>query len=260
LNPSNASLSDIAHQIVQNRAIENIQFYVVYATLALVILALGCIVRAYFSEKGKLMAAAASLNQRLDEIRQSTDAAEKIKVQIAHNDWTLKELKTLRRNKLEELITSAYKVLFSTEADSSLPTEDHTFEVKSRICLAELRQTSALYFPEFEKETEAIATAHSGFASWFLDEKGKIRQKQVRVKSETKSYELISGVPGQTVNGITHTAQLATVRSMYEELEVLQTAYTKGYAGYHFELRRGIKSLETRATALMAELIAPTVG
>jgi hypothetical protein len=258
LNPSDATLTTIARQILENRTAENMQFWFVYGALAIVLAAIVAVTTAYFLERGKLLAATNTLAGRLDEIRKSTDASERIKTSIAHNDWTVKEFKTLRRTKLEQLTTASYKLLLASEVDAKFTLEDEKYSITSREFTIDVHQISAMYFTVFKVATDAVISAHANLATWLIESRSKQRQQDLTVKHEKGKLDTLLSVPGNMVHGLTATAQRSVYENARTELMNLKIAYANEYPQYYAPLRKSVDNLQESATALMNELTTPT--
>jgi hypothetical protein len=94
-------IREIARQIVQEQFIQNWVFYLVLLLVFLVSAPISNFVSSYFRKRGEGAATKA-------DIASITKAIEQVKTEIAHSDWALRENKTIRRGKLEELIESVY--------------------------------------------------------------------------------------------------------------------------------------------------------
>lgn len=256
LNPSDATLNAIAHQLIENRTAENFQFWIVYGVLALVFAAVVAITTAYFMERGKVLAATDSLNARLDELRRATAASEQVKTSIAHDDWTVKEYKTLRRNKLEQLMTASFKVVLASETDVEFKFEEVQYEIKSREFMIEVNQLAALYFSEFAAETDAIATTQAKLAEWLINSRSKLRQLHLKMVLEEKTLKIVQQPAGETPDGAGEEQRQAYDKAR-SELMRTRLGVAEEFASVYWPLRHAVEALQVKATALMTALIAP---
>lgn len=258
LNPSDATLTAIAHQLLENRTTANLQFMFVYLALGLVFAALIAVTTAYFLERGKLLAATNTLSARLDEIRRSTDASERVKTSIAHNDWTVKEFKTLRRTKLEQLTTASYKLLLASEADAKFTLDDDNYRVTSREYTIDVHQISALYFTSFRTAIDAVTGAHGKLATCLIESRSKQRQQDLTTKHEKQKLDAVASTPGGMLNGLTIGVQRTIYAKAHADLLDLINGFAVEYPPYYTALRESVDALQELATALMHELTTPT--
>lgn len=257
MNPSDATISTLTNNIIKNPTLDNAQFWLIYGGLFVAFLVVTTVLTAYFLERGKLLAATDNLAGRLNDIRQTTEASERVRTEIAHRDWTVKELKTLRRNKLESLTTATFQLMAAMQIDAKLPDADSKFDFLSQTPLIELEQIALLYFPEFEAEALAISKAHNNFCVWVITNGSKIRQQLVLLKYlKVSREELVLAIPRDTdaLAGNTAARQQSSA-----ELSRLQGVYVEGYAPLREALGVTATALQNRAKALMASLIEPTV-
>lgn len=255
--PNEPTLANVAQQIVEGRATDNLQFWVVFFVLAALTGLVIWFVVPYLGERGKLLAMAETLDHRLKEIRQMTDVSERVKAQIAHSDWTVKEYKTLRRNKLEELLAATFRLMLACEYDIKLQKENYDFEITSREFAVNMRQISALYFAELRDEVEAVMTAHSALAVWVITQRGKLEEAKLHVKYRKEQLEILKAAPDSTLNGRTLIEHRAWCHEAQDTLSNLKTNYANEYEPINFNLHQAINALQARSTLLMAELIAP---
>jgi hypothetical protein len=213
---------------------------------------------AYFLERGKLLAATNTLAGRLDEIRRSTEASEQVKTQIAHNDWTVKEFKTLRRTKLEQLTTASYKLLLASEVDAKFKLEDEKYEITSRNSMIDVHQLSALYFAEFKLATDAVTTAHANLATWLIESRSKQRQLEAITKEEKRKLDALQNAGG-VLRGVALAAQKSAHENARMEFLNAKIAYADEYPTFYGPLRNSVDELQTVSTALMTELTTPTI-
>lgn len=255
--PSEPTLASVAQQIVEGRATDNAHFWVVLLALGGITALVAWFLAPYLSERGKLLALAETLERRLDEIRQTTDAAERIKTDISHSDWTVKEYKTLRRNKLELLVADAYKLLRATEADCRSLLDPDGGAITSGEFAYDLQRVSVLFFEGVLAETKEIIACHSSFMNWLFDWKVRLRAVE---KLVTQELTQLNGIRAR-LNGVVDDANVATQTLRYKaaqnELDKLRVEYATEYRPRYFALREKLVNFEGQAARLMTELIAP---
>lgn len=105
---SEALIREITHQIIREQLLQNWEFYLVLIAAFAVASVVSAFIGSYIRKRGETYATKADLNELLTQLRATTKAAEEVKTVIAHTDWVMKEWKTIRRTKLEELFSSVY--------------------------------------------------------------------------------------------------------------------------------------------------------
>ncbi len=63
----------------------------------------------YLKKRAETLATKADFDTLKQQLKDTTEVVEKVKVEIAHGDWAEREWKTLRRLKLEEMLRLAYE-------------------------------------------------------------------------------------------------------------------------------------------------------
>lgn len=253
--PSNPTLVDIANRIAEGQIAGNSQFYIILAVLVIIAaLAVGFVVP-YLGERGKLLAAAETVKTRLTEIRDTTEAAEQVRTSIARNDWTIKEYKTLKRDQLEHLLSTAFKLMLTCEDDAKLQGDEAHVRIESREFMIELRKTASLYFSELEMETQALIDAQSSLAVWVIQSRTKIRTAKLELDSERAKQNAIR--QNDMLNRITAVEQRERLNTVVTAYNKVRLEYTDEYPQYARALTEAVDRLQGRATTLMQELITP---
>jgi hypothetical protein len=253
--PSNPTLVDIANRISEGQIAGNSQFYIILTVLVIIAaLAVGFVVP-YLGERGKLLAAAETVKTRLTEIRDTTEAAEQVRTSIARNDWTIKEYKTLKRNQLEHLLATAFKLMLSSEDDARLQSNEAHLKIESREFMIELRKTASLYFSELETQTEALINAQSSLAVWVIQSRTKIRTAKLQLEFEQAKQN--SETQNDMLNQILGAQKQEKCKKAEAEYNRVRLEYAEEYSQYANVLTDAVDQLQGRATTLMQELITP---
>ena len=177
---SNQLLAELARDIV-NQTYSNHWFYVVVGLLALITTGIGGLVFAYFSKRGTDLASAAAFEEVLKHLRRSTEAAEAVKQKISHADWSLKEFKTLRRTKLEELLTSAHEAIEGQELEAGRLFQSAVERTTANHRpMSIFRQTRALYFPELEKDAAVFIHNFHEMSIFLIESKYSIQLANIK--------------------------------------------------------------------------------
>lgn len=255
---SNPSLTEIARQIVEGQATDDLQFKIVLGVLAILTGLIFWYVKPYLGERGKLLALAETLRMRLDEIRQTTEAAENVRTRIAHSDWTTKEYKTLLRNKLEQLMAAAYKTMSATQTDADFQYENSNLKLTSDAPASEIRLLLAMYFDVLRPEVDKFLLIHSNFSIWLIGARTQLRKADLLVTHEKLDLDTLRSA----TSGIVTDSLIANQNQKYREAKEqelrIREVYVSEYAPLIQALGEALQNLELRSGLLMKEYIAPT--
>lgn len=146
----------LARQIASEFVAAQSAYWIVIALISAVLTAVGAWMGAYFAKRGEAKALCDGFDQIKLQLEITTRTVEAIKIDIAHDDWTQREYKTLRRVKLEALLFSA-----SAAYDYVDDVRDHYIfdgPVPSRPNPVDtLTSIVALYFPEVNDEVQIFS-------------------------------------------------------------------------------------------------------
>lgn len=151
-------LEEIAKQIVKQEILGNWGIICLFVALTFVTTAAASFFASYFRSRGANLATKADLDFLIEQQAKLRETTAKIEQTISHKDWTIKENKTLRRTKLEELLLAAHEMEAYLEKDKNeilfdgppndLKDPEHQVQI-----------LGALYFPELDKVISAWLAA-----------------------------------------------------------------------------------------------------
>jgi hypothetical protein len=153
-----ATISLIAKQIVNTELLLNWKFYAVFLAISLLACVGSSFLVAYFTSRGKHFATKADFDELLKQLRLTTEVTESIKQSLSHHDWSLREFKTIKRTKLEEL----FNAIFETHYWLDECRKESLFDgdkVKLPDPLNKVYVIGNLYFPELGAELRAFQEA-----------------------------------------------------------------------------------------------------
>lgn len=136
-----------------------------------------------YSEKvGEIDAISDKFEELKEQLRQNTEVVAKVNASATHDDWAMREWKTLRRNKLEVLLTKVYEVL---------AWHDHLAEkyVYGRAVLEipspfpQIEVISKLYFPEISALMKPYRETNSEIYTFILKRGLLINEVDKRIAS-----------------------------------------------------------------------------
>lgn len=117
--------------------------------------AIGATFGAWFSgygrRKGENRAAKEDHQELLRQIKINTSTVEEIKIELAATDWVTKEWKTLRRQKLEEMITSMVALCDHQQALQDSAIFNHGERPANIDLYPKITMLGEIYFPECQE-------------------------------------------------------------------------------------------------------------
>lgn len=160
-----AIAADTARHAIENQVFFSGKFYFVFTILMFSAACAGSFISEFFRTRLKALAFKTGLTAAGPRLVTAPAGGEKDKSETAGEDWALKEFRTLRRFKLEELLTALFEIDFwlSRERDALIfKTPANT--VPSPINTIHL--IPSLYFPELEPAAMAVVDAYRNHLDW----------------------------------------------------------------------------------------------
>lgn len=142
-------LRDIAEKIAHEQFLLQWPVYALMTAIALVVGFAAAFVGAYAKKRGESYATRADFEGLLSQLKATTAVAEEVKARVSHADWASRELRTLRRLKLEELIQTVHEVQAWQEAARRFRLSNG--EEPGASPLPKVERVAGLYFPEFRE-------------------------------------------------------------------------------------------------------------
>lgn len=133
--------------------------YLLMLAIALVVGFVAAYVGAYAKKRGESFATKADFDQLLAQLKTTTAVAEEVKATVSHADWASRELKTLRRIKLEELLQSAHELQAWQDLEKDRIIFKSTKE-PGPSPLPKVERISGLYFPELNEAVHNFSQVH----------------------------------------------------------------------------------------------------
>lgn len=164
---SDILIREIAEQVFREEILLNWRFYLLVLAMLLVGTTASTFVASYIRKRAETYATKADLEQLVQQLRATTEAAEEVKTAIAHSDWTTREWKTLRRVKLEELIAAVYAVRQWLDKDMNVRFFNEPKDSDASP-IWKLELISRLYFPELFIEITALNQVYWTYTAWML--------------------------------------------------------------------------------------------
>jgi hypothetical protein len=148
--------NNLITQILQGNATSNWEYWLLVLAFLICYTAIYNFIKPYVTKRGEALATQSDFQLLLKQLEIQTKATEQISADISHQDWTLKEYKTLRRNKLEKLVELSINLpeeMFKQYV-KVLAETDH----KNTNPINELQMIKSLYFPEMRESVAELAT------------------------------------------------------------------------------------------------------
>lgn len=174
-------ISELANKIAQAQFTENWKYYLVLLALILISSFLGGLLNAYTAERGKFKAIEANFDKVLFQLEKTTTTTKGIELALSHNDWTSREYKTLRRDKLEKLMFGLYETRDWVAKSITVDHEKGEFDVESTPVRGVV-VVASLYFPELKSVNDKFFSIHQNFIIKALDEARHLRNAEMKAK------------------------------------------------------------------------------
>jgi len=176
-----AQIELLVRRVVDGQILNNWQYYVVLFFVVVVGGAVVSFAAPYLKTRGKAYATKTDFDELLAQLQKTTETAESIRVAVAHEDWKQKELKVLRRTKLEELIFAVHDSAHWLEkrrewwwTDNDVTEHDPSYKVMA---------LAALYFPEL-KQVQTYHAVHLELSNFIVESKRKLFEANAAAKAK----------------------------------------------------------------------------
>jgi len=140
-------LRHIAEQIAREQFLLQWPIYALMVMIALVVGFAAAFLGAYAKKRGESYATKADFDNLLKQSKATATVAEEVKAAISHADWAARELKTLRRMKLEELLQAVHEVQAWQDLNVNFRIYNSGTEPGASP-LPKVERVAGLYFPE----------------------------------------------------------------------------------------------------------------
>ena len=161
-------IRQIADAILRESLIENWLTYAVLIALLVVSGAVTVFGANYFRRRAETYATKADFDELLRQLRATTEAAESVRSAIAKTDWAEREWQTLRKVKLEELLTAMHSATYHLDAEQNARFFDEGMPSDASP-IWKVEALSSLYFPELSAEADAFNLMFAKYRSWVID-------------------------------------------------------------------------------------------
>lgn len=154
---------DLVRQFVEalfnEQLATNWRFYLLVGGVTLLANIFWVFATPYIKKRSETLATKADLDELLRQVEKTTRVTEEVRASVSQMEWVSREWRTLRRIKLEELLTAAYRHDFWLQKlrDKFIYDKD-VDEVPEPY--SQMQLLMSLYFPELEQEVLKVKLAH----------------------------------------------------------------------------------------------------
>jgi len=155
-------MQQLAQDIVGQTIRHTWPYWLIFMALLFLATFVGIYVSRYAGKRGEQLATKADFQQLLDQLRQTTATAEAIKSEIAVGEWSKKEQRALRRQKLELVAQTTRDLTWWLERETNrclfngLPVETPS-------PMDTLYLISNVYLPDLNAEIVAVSDAYTKY-------------------------------------------------------------------------------------------------
>lgn len=167
------TIAEVARVIINEGLLFNWKFYLLVAAVGFVYVAASGFLLPYFARRGEAFATKADFQAIISQLEETTKTVEKVKAEVQREDWNWRELQTLRRIKLEELVST---VGGGFEWLSALRSNNY-FQGKTVLSpdpAARANMIAALYFPELRTPVHSFGMAFTASAQQIYRSSGEL--------------------------------------------------------------------------------------
>lgn len=223
-------VNEIAEQVVRQQILANWLFWFILVCVLATGSFFGNLVASYASKRGETLATRAAFDEILRQLKVTTKATEEIRSAVSLGEWSKKEQLTLRRIKLEELLSAACEI-FHGWLDQERRHRMFGEELGPPASpMPRFRSIAMLYFSELRKPVRAFEKACDDYSIFLFE----INVELLKIKIETARDE--------------SAAQSKRLRYLESKNEELRAHNARCY--------QRLLDLETEAASLMERIVA----
>ncbi|MYM66779.1 hypothetical protein GTP45_08055 [Pseudoduganella sp. FT55W] len=251
-----AALAELARLIVQKELFGNVWFYITLIALAGVGAMFSSFIRSYGGEQGKFKAIQENFDEVKHQLAQTTFTAKTVEMALAHSDWSVREYKTLRREKLEEVMLTLYATRSWLARQMTAPHETVSFEPADSP-IDKLDMLVTLYFPELQTPGADFFLAHQAMIVAILGNIAPVRELNLRREMLKTQIETASNLanPQPTVQEL-----LAALDVASNEYIAARRAFQDSLIPLYRDLQQRSAGFSTAIKAVMSEVITPSAA
>lgn len=251
---NDAALKELARLIVQEELLGNVWFYLVLLTLMVVGAMFSAFIRSYGSEQGKFRSIQENFDQVKEQLAQTTFTAKTIEMALAHNDWSIREYKTLRRQKLEELMLALYETRSWLARSITASHESVSFEPTDSP-VDKLDMLATLYFPELNMPRAQFFLAHQALIVAILRDISPVRELHAKMEFLKFQFEGASKLPNTQPTG---SEMLATLQNTTNEYLRAKRSFQDSLIPLYRDMHQHFELFSNSVKNFMNEIITPS--
>lgn len=162
-----ALATQIAKEVVDQHILLSWKFYLLLLVVNLVSFVAASFLHGHFSKRGENFATKADFEDILQQLRLSTTLTAQINSVVSREDWTVRELRTMRRLKLEELLNLVEDATLWLETERNAVLYGGP-ENSAREPLQRLVTVKVLYFSDLDAVVNAYILNYHDYKDWLL--------------------------------------------------------------------------------------------
>ena len=179
-------IREIAEAIVRDQILLNWRVYFLVVTLGALAGMAGYWLAPYLKKRAEVFATKADMHEVLHQVTLTTRATEQVRSAIGKADWAAREWQTIRRLKLEELLSSAYSLDKWLDFQQAKWLHNEEIDINDKPTDT-LRMLAALYFPELKSEVSVVWMAYLDACLFILNKSDSVRA--ARSSNDIVAYE-----------------------------------------------------------------------
>lgn len=249
------AIAELARQIVQDQVFENWKFYALVFAIWFLQLAASKFIGIYFGERGRIAGIEADFKTILSQLKETTAASKGVELALSHRDWVMKEFNTLRRLKLEELLSAVYDT--SVWLEKLLSSEIVNVKLDATTSpVSKVNMLTVLYFPELATVCENMYLLHHRAYMLVIEASQDLSHIQERIEIvQYKISVLENGTP--TPDSLVAYEELASdLLAARQVLSAKLKAHREIFVDTFSKFRAEIKECEAQSAQLMTHALA----
>jgi hypothetical protein len=232
MNP--AALQKLVADAITDNVFLNWRFYVALVCVGILSTVCTALLEGWGKKKGEIAATKADFQEVVRQLKETTIAAKSVELALAHNDWIQRELTTLKRTKLEQLLAAAFGIAAWTAEDATNIVNGKSSDDKGPI--DEFLMLAVLYFPELQAETSKIEYCY----------------RETLLKGGTTRLEILRQT--QEIDKLTQPVQMELRKATIASRERLQLREKDPVVERSVAVYRAVHELAEAAHRLMQQL------
>lgn len=192
-------LRGLVQEALAGTVIGNWAYWVLYSGLTAMVAAIGAYGASFLTKRAETAAIQRDIKEVLTQLQRTTAVTTETRTAIERLDFLEREWRATRRQKLEQLLSSAYDLETWLEKmrDRWLHGSEDSAEPRA---LEKLKLLGALYFPELKTEVSDVLMAHAAAYQYILQKGSPAGEAKRRGDADGYGASLASFASGWPEN------------------------------------------------------------